>query len=187
MKFRWLIAIAATFPLTVLHAQPVDVAKSRITATFSQMSVPVEATFKRFKADVNYDPAAPEKTTATLQLDIASFDLGDPEYNSEVQKPEWFDAKKFAQATFVTQSVRSLAKDRLEVRGTLTIKGRAQPVVVTIGVKELGVKQTGTLREFSGLLPIKRLAFHIGEGEWAATDMVADDVMIKFSVVTAAQ
>lgn len=182
MKYRWLMIAITAMQFTTLHAQPVDVANSRVAVVFSQMSVPVEATFKRFSADVVYDPVAPEKTNASLQVDISSFDLGDPEYNSEVQKPEWFDVKKFAQATFVTQSVRALSPDRLEAHGTLTIKGRAQPVVVN-----MGVRKKGTAREFYGQLPIKRLAFHIGEGEWRATDMVADEVLIRFSVVTAAQ
>jgi polyisoprenoid-binding protein YceI len=31
-------------------------------------------------------------------------------------------------------------------------------------------------------LPIKRLAFGIGEGEWKDTSIVADEVVIKFRV-----
>jgi polyisoprenoid-binding protein YceI len=180
---KTLLAIAASGLLAVAaDAQPIDAAKSSVTAAFKQMGVTTDTKFTRFKGDVNYDPAAPEKTTATLQVDITSFDLGDPEYNKEVQKPEWFNSAKFAQATFVTKSVRVISADRLEASGTLTIKGTAQPVVVPVAVK-----QSGAARTFSGELPIKRLAYKIGEGDWSATDMVADDVKIKFTVVTAAQ
>lgn len=177
------IAIAATLLFAVnVYAAPVDVAKSSVTATFTQTGVPVEAKFTRFKADVKFDQAAPQQTQANMQVDVSSFDLGDPEYNKEVQKPEWFNASKFAQATFVTQSVRALAPDRLEATGTLTIKGVAQNVVVPIAVK-----QAGNQRTFSGELPIKRLAYKIGEGDWSATDMLADVVKIKFSVVVVGQ
>lgn len=170
----WFVAAA--------NAQPVDLAKSSVTATFKQTGVAVDTKFTRFKADVNFDPAAPEKTTASMQVDMTSFDLGDPEYNKEVQKPEWFNSAKYAQATFVTQTVRSLGPDRLEAGGILTIKGIAQRVVVPIYVK-----QSGGTRTFSGELPIKRLVFKIGEGDWSDTDIVADEVKIKFTVVTAAQ
>ena len=34
----------------------------------------------------------------------------------------------------------------------------------------------------TGVLPIKRLAFKIGEGDWADTSMVADDVQVKFKL-----
>ncbi len=181
MKKVLSVAIGVLLSAAVF-AQPVDLAKSSVTATFKQTGVSVDTKFTRFKADVNYDPAAPEKTTASMQVDVTSFDLGDPEYNKEVQKPEWFSSAKYAQATFITQSVRALGSDRLEASGTLTIKGKAQPVVVPITVK-----QAGAARTFTGELPIKRLAFKIGEGDWSDTDMVADEVKIKFTVVTAAQ
>ena len=34
----------------------------------------------------------------------------------------------------------------------------------------------------SGVLPIKRLAFNIGDGEWADPSMVADEVQVKFKL-----
>ena len=163
-------------------AQPIDAVKSKIAVTFTQMGVPVEAHFTRFHGDVSFDGKAPQQTQANLIVDVASFDLGDPEYNKEVQKPDWFNAAKFAQAIFVSKSVRVLATDRLEATGTLTIKGRTQNVVVP-----MTVRQAGSSRTFVGELPIKRLAFNLGEGEWKETDMVADDVKISFTVVTVAQ
>ena len=38
------------------------------------------------------------------------------------------------------------------------------------------------LQVFEGSLPIKRLAYAIGEGEWKDTSIVADEVVIKFRV-----
>jgi polyisoprenoid-binding protein YceI len=180
---KFVVAGALSLLVTpFVNAQPVDVANSRIAVVFEQMGVPVEAQFTRFSGDIAFDAQAPANTTASLTVDVSSFDLGDPEYNKEVRKPEWFDAAKFASAMFVAKTVKVLAPDRLEAAGTLTIKGRAQAVVVPIAVQ-----QKGSQRTFSGELPIKRLAFNIGEGEWKATDMVADDVKIRFTVVTAAQ
>ena len=43
-------------------------------------------------------------------------------------------------------------------------------------------KPEGGKQVFEGQLPIKRLAFNIGEGEWKDTSMVADEVVIKFRV-----
>jgi len=42
--------------------------------------------------------------------------------------------------------------------------------------------QNGTTTTATGALPIKRLAFKIGENEWADTSMVADDVQVKFKL-----
>jgi polyisoprenoid-binding protein YceI len=40
--------------------------------------------------------------------------------------------------------------------------------------------QTGAISMANGVLPIKRLAFKIGDGDWADTSMVADDVQVSF-------
>jgi polyisoprenoid-binding protein YceI len=45
------------------------------------------------------------------------------------------------------------------------------------------VKKEGAAQIFEGALPIKRLTYNIGEGDWKDTDMVADEVVIKFHVV----
>jgi polyisoprenoid-binding protein YceI len=42
--------------------------------------------------------------------------------------------------------------------------------------------QAGATTTASGVLPIKRLAFKIGEGDWADTSMVADDVQVRFTL-----
>jgi len=73
----------------------VDPAKSTVTAVFKQLSVPVEAKFKKFTAQIDFDSAKAESAKASVDIDIASFDLGEAEYNKEVQKKEWFNAGQF--------------------------------------------------------------------------------------------
>jgi polyisoprenoid-binding protein YceI len=50
-------------------------------------------------------------------------------------------------------------------------------VVVPVTLAQNGVTTTAT-----GAFPIKRLAFRIGEKEWADTSMVADEVQVKFKI-----
>ncbi|MEN9473835.1 MAG: hypothetical protein RIS48_555 [Pseudomonadota bacterium] len=42
--------------------------------------------------------------------------------------------------------------------------------------------QSGAVTTATGAFPIKRLAFKIGENEWADTSMVADEVQVKFKL-----
>lgn len=46
----------------------------------------------------------------------------------------------------------------------------------------LAMSQNGATTTATGVLPIKRLAFRIGEGDWADTSMVADDVQVRFKL-----
>jgi polyisoprenoid-binding protein YceI len=140
----------------------------------------VDAKFKKFTANIDYDAAKPDAAKATVEVETGSMDLGDPEYNKEVTKKEWFNAAQFPKATFVSSSIKSAGAGKLTVTGKLTIKGKTADITFPLTVKTEGGKQV-----FEGALPIKRLAYNIGEGEWKDTSMVADDVAIKFHVVAA--
>ena len=155
-----------------------DTAKSSVGIVFKQLNVPVDAKFKNFTAQIDYDAAKPEASKATVEIDTRSFDLGDPDYNQEVAKKEWFNAAQFPKATFVSTTMKAGAGGTLNVTGKLTIKGKTVDVGFPLTIKKSG---TGTI--FEGSLPIKRLTFNIGEGEWKDTGTVADEVTIKFHVV----
>ncbi len=157
----------------------VDPAKSTVHVVFKQMNVPVQAQFKKFSASIDYNSAKPENSKAQVDIDAGSLNLPAPEYNAEVLKKEWFNAAQFPKASFTSTTMKSSGAGKLEVTGNLTIKGKT--VVVSF---PLNIKTEGKSTSFEGSLPIKRLTFNIGEGDWKDTDMIADEVVIKFKVVT---
>lgn len=179
MKPMKSLLLASVLASAVAIAAPLktDPAKSSVTATFKQMGVPVEAKFKQFAAQIDYDAAKPAASKASVEIQTASLDLGDPDYNKEVAKKEWFNTAQFPKASFVSTAIAPAGAGKLNVSGKLTIKGRSANVSFPLSVKAEGGKQV-----FEGQLPIKRLAFNIGEGEWKDTSMVADEVVIKFRV-----
>lgn len=176
-----LLAGSAALASWAVYAQTVDTSKSAVTITFKQMGVGVDAKFNKFTALVDFDPAKLATSKATVEIDVASFDLGDAAYNAEVAKKTWFNAAQFPKATFVTSAIKAAATPgKYEATGKLSIKGKTVDVTVPVSYK---ADASGQI--FEGALPIKRLTFNIGEGEWKDTDVVADDVTIKFKVVTA--
>jgi len=63
-------------------AASIDVSRSSLTATFRQMNVPVEGSFKRISGDVVFDVARPQDARAALDIDLASFPV-----RAEPQRP----------------------------------------------------------------------------------------------------
>jgi len=155
-----------------------DAAKSTVGAVFKQMNVPVEIKFKKFAAQIDYDAAKPDASKASVDIDVASVDLGDAEYNQEVLKKEWFNAAQFPKANFVSTGMKADGAGKLNVSGKLTIKGKVTDVTFP-----LSIKKDGASTAFDGSLPIKRLTYNIGDGEWKDTSTVADEVVIKFHVI----
>ncbi len=181
-RFTELFFILALAFSTIAAASEAMVAvpPSTITVTFTQENVPVDASFKKFTAMIDYEPAHPLDGRANFTIDIASFDLGSPEYNKEILKPEWFDAGHFPSATFQSTSLKATSPTQLIASGNLTIKGKTVPVTFPVTIKD-----DGKSRVYDGTLQIKRNDFAIGQGEWKDTDVLADQVTIKVHAVAA--
>ena len=169
-----LFAVALAAAASPLKTDP---AKSMVSAVFRQMNVPVESQFKKFVVQIDYDAARPELSKANVQIDTASLDLGGDDMNKEVAKKDWFNAPQFPKATFVSSAIKASGPGKLNVSGKLTIKGKSTDVAFPMTVRTDAGKHV-----FEGALPIKRLTYAIGEGEWKDTSLVADEVIIKFRV-----
>ncbi|ALM83060.1 YceI family protein [Bordetella sp. N] len=173
------LALGALAP--VAHAAD-DAKQSSVVATFKQMNVPVDGTFKTVDAKLHFDPANLAASNARITVKVASFDLGSPEYNKEVAGKDWFAAQEFPEATFVSKAIKMGPDARYDVEGTLTIRGKSKDVVVPMRYQAEGGAQV-----FNGTLSIKRLDYGIGQGDWTDTSIVADDVQLKFHIVYSGQ
>lgn len=149
-------------------------AQSEIAFVSKQMGVPVEGKFRKFDAQVAFDPKKPEAARIAFTVDLGSASLGSAESEAELVKPAWFNTPKFPQATFQSTTVKGLGGGKFEVAGKLTIKGNARDVLVPVALTQAAGTTTAT-----GTFTLKRLEFKIGDGEWADTSMVANDVQVK--------
>jgi polyisoprenoid-binding protein YceI len=170
-------ALLSAAALPAAAEQKLIPAQSDISFVFKQMGVPVEGHFKKFEAQITFDAAKLAANKVAFTVNIASATLGSPETDAELPKSEWFNTTKFPQATFASSGFKALGGGKYEVAGKLSIKGQSRDVVVPVSMT-----QSGAVTMATGVFPIKRLGFKIGEGDWADTSMVADDVQVKFKL-----
>lgn len=170
-------APATAAAATTAAAPKLVPAQSDIAFTFRQMGVPVDGHFKKFDAQLAFDPKNAAAGKVTLSIELGSATLGDAATDAELVKPEWFNVKKVPTATFQSTSLKALGGGKFEAAGKLTIKGQVKDVVVPVALAQAGGTTTAT-----GAFAIKRLDFNIGEGEWKDTSIVANDVQVKFKL-----
>jgi len=170
-----LLVVAA---LPVAAQQSLVPAQSEIAFTSTQMGVPVQGRFKRFNAQVAFDPKKLESSRIAFAIDVASASFGVAELDAEVTGPAWFDAKRFPQATFQSSAVKETGNGKFDVVGKLTIKGSVRDLVVPVAVAQSATGTTAT-----GAFAIKRLDFAIGDGDWKDTSMVSNEVQVKFKLL----
>jgi len=160
-------------------AEGVLIDKSEIRFVSKAMGASVEGRFRRWKANVDFRPNDPGKSKANLEVELASVDLASEATEAETRHAAWFDTAKFPVATFASTAVRGLSADRYEIAGTLAMKGVTKDIVVPVTLR----KDAGGNAVAEGQFTLKRLDFKIGEGEWADTSAVANDVVVRVRMV----
>ena len=180
-KYCWLaastLAVLAAAASPAFAQQKLVPAQSDISFVSRQMGVPVEGKFKKFDAQVAFDPKKPEASKISMTIDLGSVALGVAETEAELAKPDWFALKQFPQASFTSTGVKAAGPGKYEVAGKLNIKGTSRDVVVPVALAQAGPNTTAT-----GAFTIKRLDYRIGDGDWKDTSMVANDVQVKFKL-----
>jgi len=177
---RWTPMVAAAIALIAVPgsatlAQGVLVDRSDIRFVSKQMGVNFEGRFRKWKANVVFLPNDLAKSRAEFDIDIGSIDLASEDSESEIRGPLWFDTAKFPVAHFASTSFRRTGPDRYDIAGKLSMKGITRDCAIPIVVKRDA--SGGSVAE--GSFTVKRLDYRIGEGLWADTQTVADDVLVR--------
>lgn len=170
-------ALSLLLASTLASAAPVDVGKSTVKFVFSQMNVPVEGQFKKFSADVAFDTAKPEAGKVNISVDLTGTDAGSTDANQATQMKDWFNTAVFPKATFSATQFKALGGGKFQAVGQFSLKGRTAALTVPFTVRPDGNGQW-----FEGGFPLSRLAWKVGEGEWADVGAVADAVQVKFKL-----
>lgn len=172
-----LLVLVPVLPAAAQRITAIDYGRSEIRFVGKQMGVPAEGRFGKFSAQVDFDPAQPAAGTAAVEIDLSSFDTGTPEADTEVKRKPWLNVAVFPTATFVSTAIKPLGGNRYEVAGKLTIKGRTRELTAPFTVRKDGAASI-----LEGAFTLLRLQFGIGEGPWADTETVADEVQVRFKL-----
>ena len=177
----WALGALALLATGTALADSVVVDKSEIDFTIKQMGVKFDGRFRKWNADVVFQPKALATSRAAIDVDLGSVDLASSESETEAKGPLWFDTAKFPVAHFASTSIRDLGGDRYEVTGKLMLKGITHDCAVPLTVRT----DAAGNRVAEGAFSLKRLDYRIGEGEWADTETVDNDILVHVRMVLA--
>lgn len=178
LKSLLALSVAAlVWPAQAAPYQSIVPSKSSITFNFKQMGVSADGRFKKFAAQVNFDPTKAAQGQASFEVDLTSVDTGSGEADQEVVTKSWFNTAAFPKAQFVSKQIKQTAPNQYEVLGTLTIKGQSREVKFPL--KHTPQGKDGLL---TGGFTLQRADYRIGEGMWAKFDVVANDILVNFSI-----
>jgi len=160
-------------------AQGLLIDKSEIRFVSKQLGVNVEGRFRKWKANIVFLPKNLAKSKAEFDIDLGSVDLASEDSETEMKGKMWFDTAKFPVAHFASTSIRDMGGNRYDIAGQLSLKGTKHDAVIPIVLR----KDAAGNSVAEGTFTVKRLDYNIGEGLWADTDTVANEVIVRVRMV----
>lgn len=159
----------------VWHMRP---AESTITVTATQQGASFTGQFKKFDAQINFDPKDLSHSSVVATIDTGSFDSQSSDRDPEVKSSDWFDIAKFPVAKFQTKSFKDLGGGKYQATADLTIRNVTKEVVLpfTLSIN-------GKTARMNGSLSLLRTDYGVGQGQWASTDWVGGDVKVDVALV----
>ncbi len=163
--------------LTLLAASPalasdwtLDRDASTIRIETTAFGRDVAGSFTGFSADIRLDPDDLDNARIEGQVEVATGDTGNPQYNSEMTGNNGLDAENHPVAGFVSETVTASEAcpegdgDCYVASGTLTLAGNAQPADLFF---RLSIVDNRAVAE--GVITVNREDYGIGSGNWGGS------------------
>lgn len=175
--------ICCLFIPFMVYAKPpqwiIEPSESQLSFTGTQNGAPVTGTFKTFTGTLYFDANALSESSVAIIVDIDSLDTAYADVKKMLLTSDWFDAHRFPKAEFKSTQIKKTAQNGYEAMGTLRIRDQSAPVTLSFTVEERAPNK----RFVMGNTLINRNTFGVGQGEWASTKEIKDEVTIQFKVV----
>ena len=118
--------------------------------------------FEDWRGDIAFDPAAPERTRATVLVQAASLKMRSSALTSRARGSTLLDTARHPVVRFELRSLQPLGGERYTARAEVTLKGRARPVTFPVDLRV-----TGERAHLTGAFTLDRTQFGIGTtGAW---------------------
>ncbi|MDE1918258.1 MAG: YceI family protein [Sphingomonadales bacterium] len=155
----------------------VNKANSHLGFGVSVSNQGVHGEFRRWDAQINFDPKALGQSRVAAIIDMGSAVTGDATRDQSLPTADWFNTATFPRASFVASNFKDLGGGRYQALGELTIRGVKHPVALPFTLKIQGKNA-----QMQGSLTIGRSSFGVGQGQWRSSEMVGANVQITVTI-----
>lgn len=159
----------------------VDYAKSTLHFSGTHAGNAFAGTFTKWNAQIEFDAAHLDKSSVNVTIETASAKTGNMMYDGTLPSKDWFDAKDFPKATFVSNNISKNADGSYQANGTLTIRNTSLPMSFSFKLthNDFSTPQVTSTARFA----IDRISYNIGLESDAKAEWVSRDIGFEFTLV----
>lgn len=171
-----LCVLLAACPAALAEVRQANGSSGRLEFSASQAGAMFTGAFKHFQVKLDFDPSNTAQGNLDVTVETPSIDTQDTERDEILRSRDFFWTEQHPQAVF---HAARFEPDGAGWRapGELTIRGVKQPAVV-----HFTLALAGAATAMKGSASLHRLAFGLGQGDWASTEWVGDEVEVRFEL-----
>ena len=156
----------------------IDYSASELVFAAVQAGAEFEGSFDEFEADVRFAPEALESSHARVRVTAASAQTQNDERDGYLRGDGWLEADKYPDLVWETERFEALGNDRFRAVGKLKVRDLIREVPF-----EFTVERRGDSVELDGTTTLDRLELGLGLGDWANTEWVGKDAVVRVKLV----
>jgi len=188
MIMRTLFNRVAGLSVLMLIGLPVQAAtwvldpeESSVIFQYTFGNDPYEGEFKNVVGVFEIDPTSPGSCDFQVTIPIEDISIDSPEALDYLLDYELFDVDQFPTATFKAEQCNLESMTSFTSDGELTIRDQTNALTFPF---DLDVETSGGKIRFhlTSEVTIKRLEYGVGQGYWASTAEIPNDITIKVDV-----
>jgi polyisoprenoid-binding protein YceI len=140
--------------------------------------------FEKVSGTLNFNPAAPEKSSVSVSIDTSSANVMSSQLVGEIVGPTVFDSAQFPAATFTSKSIERTGPTTGTMTGDLTLHGVTKPVTFAVSFNGGVMSPMGGSAYdlgFHATTIIKRSDFGLNKMMWS--NFVGDEVKLTIEAM----
>src|SRR4029077_10482298 len=158
-----------------------DQTASKISFEVRHLLGTARGQFHRFSGTIDLDRNAPEQSSVSARIEVASIDTGIEKRDEHLKSGEFFDVSKYPAITFKSRSVKRTGDTAGDITGDFTMHGVTRTIVLHV---ELPNGPSGERTRWKVTTPpLKRRDFNLMFGSTAeAVSGISQEVAVNIQI-----
>lgn len=174
---------------TSVHASAadwkVDPAHSGIYFGVQHIYSTVNGYFPDFEGDIKFDPSNLKDSRFAFKVKVKSVDTNNGKRDGHLQSNEFFDAKKYPEMSFESQSIMHKQGSQYVAQGVMKIKDVSKKIDLPFtffGTKQNPFNDKQEVAGFEAKMTVDRLAYQVGNGKFVKLGVVGQEVDVLITI-----
>lgn len=122
----------STAAATTTRTFSLDKSHSEVMFQVRHLVTKVRGRFSDFEGTIDFDAAAPERSSVSFSVKTASIDTNEPQRDTHLRSADFFEVEKFPAMTFVSRSIEKAGAESYLVHGDLTIRDVTKAIALPV-------------------------------------------------------